>query len=433
MSMSGEDMSEELPFATLPSTPLGLAITGNYVFSVDGSGAWVTHYTFSTTGTMISSVDWNYRSYEYVWSEINQKIYFFRDDTSPNDLLWEEINSDGTTYPDLPAGGIGKKQDSPDHSSAGIKHPIHVKKDGSLVLLGSGVFRNATSLAKVEVSLANEITDAVFVQDKVVTIRDIADLAQIQEWTGSTMELGEVIQMPGIAHALLETSDNKLVAITIADDEIPSFYVLDASSLAIVSPSVLQTPSGLTAEVASSQIDLAWTDVSGELGYIIERNDGTNGWAEIARTGMSETSYQDGFVDPNIGEYGYRIIAIAGALQSAPSAEVLINFGVPLAPTNLDATVSSTNMVTLSWDPAADAEKYVIERKDMTNNGQTMFREIATITKSGGSYYYDDPAEESKLATSYEDYGLNPGKLSHQEGVFILSLVLTTTFLSYPI
>ena len=152
------------------------------MFAVDASGAWNTHYTFSPNGTMISSVDWNYRSEEYIWSDANQKMYFFRDDSSPNDILWEEINADGVTYPDLPLGGIGKKIDSPDHSSSGITHPIRVKPDGSVVLLGSGVFRDAISVERLGVSLSNDIVDAAFLEERVITVRNVAGLAKFQEW-----------------------------------------------------------------------------------------------------------------------------------------------------------------------------------------------------------------------------------------------------------
>jgi hypothetical protein len=52
----------ETPFANLPSAPMGLSTADAYVFAVDGSGAWGTHYTFDASGTLVDSVDWNYYS-----------------------------------------------------------------------------------------------------------------------------------------------------------------------------------------------------------------------------------------------------------------------------------------------------------------------------------------------------------------------------------
>ncbi|MCK4565636.1 MAG: hypothetical protein KAU94_13280, partial [Verrucomicrobia bacterium] len=93
----------ERPFATLPGTPYGLSTAGQYVFSVDPSGAWVSHYTFGPDSALIDSVDWNYSSGEFVWNDANQKMYFF----GSGYLMWEEINADGITYPSEPPGGIG--------------------------------------------------------------------------------------------------------------------------------------------------------------------------------------------------------------------------------------------------------------------------------------------------------------------------------------
>ncbi|RYD32571.1 MAG: hypothetical protein EOP85_21610, partial [Verrucomicrobiaceae bacterium] len=96
----------EQPFAVLPTPPLGLAVTGNYVLAADSSGAWCTHRTFTTAGTQVSSKEWNYYSKEYVWSDAAQKLFHFRDDTSPNDLLAEQINANGSTYEGLAPGAI---------------------------------------------------------------------------------------------------------------------------------------------------------------------------------------------------------------------------------------------------------------------------------------------------------------------------------------
>ena len=50
-----------------------------------------------------------------------------------------------------------------------------------------------------------------------------------------------------------------------------------------VSPPI--APTGLTAAAASGQINLAWSDVTGETGFKIERSpDGTNGWTQIGTT-----------------------------------------------------------------------------------------------------------------------------------------------------
>ena len=144
----------ETPFANLPLAPRGLSTAGAYCFAVDSAGGWMTHYSFDAGGSLVESVATNYYSTEYIWSDTNQKMYFFRDDTSPNDLLWEEINANGTAYPGKQPGGIRNKIDSPLHDSSGFTHPIRVAPDGSVVVLGSGVIHNAATLARLSTGLA---------------------------------------------------------------------------------------------------------------------------------------------------------------------------------------------------------------------------------------------------------------------------------------
>src|SRR5215208_221022 len=69
-------------------------------------------------------------------------------------------------------------------------------------------------------------------------------------------------------------------------------------------------PTGLTASAASSsQINLAWNDVSTETGYRIERSpNGSSSWAEIATLSGNQTSYSDLQVSAQT-TYFYRVRA----------------------------------------------------------------------------------------------------------------------------
>ncbi|MBA3285464.1 MAG: hypothetical protein H0U27_10465 [Nitrosopumilus sp.] len=163
----------EFPFANSPGKPLGITAVGNYLFVCDPTGAWVSHFIYDFDGNLISEKDWNYYSSEYIWSEENQKIYFLRDGTSPNNLHSEEIKSDGT---------IGVQNQTPYHGIEGIKHPIRVSHDGSTVILGSGLIFDALNLTLIG-SLPNSITDAVWIGDALYTLQSDEDKnSQIQKW-----------------------------------------------------------------------------------------------------------------------------------------------------------------------------------------------------------------------------------------------------------
>jgi hypothetical protein len=210
----------EKPFAVLATGPLGLSTAGQYLFAADGSGAWMAHYTFAPNGTQISYKDWNYYSTEYIWSAVNSRMYHFRDSTSPNDLLSEAIGVDGK---------LGATLDSPLHDSAGFQHPIRVSPDGKIVILGSGVVHDATTLARQPGGLPNSVSDISWMQGSVYTVRNLSGNSQFQQWTGSTFAPGAVAQVQGTPVGLFTIADSKLVGIYMPPNGIPAFRVMDGS------------------------------------------------------------------------------------------------------------------------------------------------------------------------------------------------------------
>ena len=82
----------EQAFAVVPQGVRGLASGGNFLVAQDDSGAWATHYVLAANGTVRSSAEWNYYSRAYAFNPAENRLYFFRDDSSPNDLHYEEID-----------------------------------------------------------------------------------------------------------------------------------------------------------------------------------------------------------------------------------------------------------------------------------------------------------------------------------------------------
>ncbi|WP_437652659.1 DNRLRE domain-containing protein [Sorangium sp. So ce1182] len=154
----------EAPFATLPAAPHGLATAGSIVMAADSSGPWETHYTFLPSGARVSAVDWNRYSREYAFSPATGRMYFFRDDSSPNDMHWESI--------DAASGAITGQGESPYHGDFSVAPPIRPSPDGSYVLLGSGNLYDGSTLTVVH-TLPASIRDAAWLSDgSLVTIRD---------------------------------------------------------------------------------------------------------------------------------------------------------------------------------------------------------------------------------------------------------------------
>ncbi|RYV04195.1 hypothetical protein SOPP22_00160 [Shewanella sp. OPT22] len=141
--VSTEDGSQpdEVEFARIAQEVEGLTSVGNFVLAQDSSGAWYTHYIFNEAGTLTDSDDWNRYSRYYDWNPSNNRVYFFRDRTSPNDLHYEQI--DQTT------GEITADAETPYHGDYRIQGPIKVSDDGEKVLIGSGEMFSADSLSWV--------------------------------------------------------------------------------------------------------------------------------------------------------------------------------------------------------------------------------------------------------------------------------------------
>ncbi|MCP3964246.1 MAG: hypothetical protein GY719_40975 [bacterium] len=163
----------ETPLLNSPQQPCGLSTAGPWIFLCDPSGAWVSHFTYSPAGLLVSQEEWNYFSHDYVWSAANSKMYHLRDNTSPNDVLWEDI--------DPLTGEIGDQMDSPEHSSTGMIHPIRVHPEGFIVMLGSGRYHEALSLDLLE-ELGTGYVDAQWFGSQLQTLHAAGANSELRTW-----------------------------------------------------------------------------------------------------------------------------------------------------------------------------------------------------------------------------------------------------------
>jgi hypothetical protein len=194
----------ETPVLNTPQQPCGLATAGPWIFLCDPSGAWVSHFTYSPAGDLVSQEEWNYFSQNYEWSAVNERMYHLRDGTSPNDVLWEII--------DPATGVIGAQQDSPLHDSTGMIHPIRVHPDGLIVLLGSGRYHNAITL-NLLAELGTPFVDAQWFGNRLVTLHPAAGASELRLWNDFLSAVVGVVPLPGEPLRLL-AHQGDLIAVT---------------------------------------------------------------------------------------------------------------------------------------------------------------------------------------------------------------------------
>ncbi|MFL6600879.1 MAG: binary toxin-like calcium binding domain-containing protein, partial [Steroidobacteraceae bacterium] len=121
--------------------------------------------------TVTDQKEWNYYSREYAWDPISSRVYFFRDNMSPDDLHYEVI--------DQATGKITSAGETPYHGSYIIQPPIRVPPNGEYVLLGSGDIYNQANLTWLG-SLGRAITDAQW-KDNLLVDLDTSDRVEIRD------------------------------------------------------------------------------------------------------------------------------------------------------------------------------------------------------------------------------------------------------------
>jgi fibronectin type 3 domain-containing protein len=128
-----------------------------------------------------------------------------------------------------------------------------------------------------------------------------------------------------------------------------------ASPAATPTPATLTVPTGLVAKVGDGTTTLTWLAATPATGYQVLRDGVLVG--SPAGTTFTDTGLTNG------RSYGYRVLAVNGAIPSAPSALVTATpiASAPVAPTALVATPGN-GQVALSWAPVVGATSYGVLR-----------------------------------------------------------------------
>jgi len=195
-----------------PQTPCGLASFDDKIFTCDPSGAWLSHFTYSSTGELISQEDWNYYSTEFKWNDVNRKMYHFRSSQSPSDLIWEDIDENGV---------IGQNMDSPYHGGSWYG-PLCVKPSGSYVVIGSGTLYDAFTLEEVNY-LSNVIKGCAWSKNQLFTLDNTTTTTDLQSWS-PVFEVQPEAQFTGEPIDLIGLSSGVLIVIY-SDNGIPQFAI----------------------------------------------------------------------------------------------------------------------------------------------------------------------------------------------------------------
>ena len=153
-------------------------------------------------------------------------------------------------------------------------------------------------------------------------------------------------------------------------------------------------PTALTATATTSAvIALAWTDnATDETGFLVERapdNAGVAGtYVQIAALAVNVKTYSNTGLTPST-KYWYRVRASGAVASSGYTNEATATTlsGIPVAPTALTATASSTTVIALAWtDNSTDETGFLVERAPDNAGVAGTYAQIATVATNIKAY-----------------------------------------------
>jgi hypothetical protein len=215
ISLAGDP--RETPFAVLATRVGGLASVGNYLLAQDDSGAWASHYIFDSTAKLTDNKEWNYFSRSYAWNPSQSRVYFFSDDSSPNDLMYETI--------DQATGKIVGNGDSPYHGGYPIKGPIRVSGGGGRIVIGSGNIYSTSDLTIVK-ALGASFVDAQWLDDgSLVVIESIGTGSTKVTLYNASLAMVKNQVFPGAPQALVKTGGSIFAVTGVGGKPMINFFV----------------------------------------------------------------------------------------------------------------------------------------------------------------------------------------------------------------
>ncbi len=390
----------EQPVHTAGQIVWGLQMLDQYLLVSDYAGTTTTNKILSPNGALLSRQN-RYQSSEFPWSSVTRRFYQFRDNISPNDLLFTEVSQ---------AGIITASGDSPYNSEVVAKYPIRVSPDGTRIILGSGQIFTGTSLSQVG-TLAVTPVDMAWSGNLLHTIRAVSGNTQVESWSQTTFQLERGASFSGTPVRLFALPGDYLVLVTL-NGGIPTYSILRPNDLSQtnyqpqVAPAFAAQPTDLAIPIGgNASFTINATGAPSPTLQWQHRLNGSGVWSDLNNAGVYA-----GVTTPTLSINGatlamsgdqFRCVA-TNALGSATSNAATLTVTVPLptisaqptgqavaigSPINLSVTASSPVAFTYQWRKngtnigGATSSTYAIASAQLTDAADY----TVVVTNSAGS------------------------------------------------
>ena len=207
----------------------------------------------------------------------------------------------------------------------------------------------------------------------------------------------------------------------------------------------LAAPQGLAAAdgASTANVALSWGAVNGAKNYLIARNTDTNEPPFVIKEGQTGVAFNDTTATNGV-LYWYRVAAVATGVCTSEWSAVDSGYRMLAAPLNVRASDgTSFEDISLTWNPAAGAESYLVYRGDSQTTIDTLAPyAVVSGTETNfvddavepGPYYWYQVAAASAVCTgavSVADSGYRcmeaPGGFSATDGAYTNQIDLAWT------
>ncbi|MEY2687552.1 MAG: hypothetical protein RL375_1750 [Pseudomonadota bacterium] len=144
------------------------------------------------------------------------------------------------------------------------------------------------------------------------------------------------------------------------------------------------TPTTLTAapQATAGTINLTWTNVAGESGYLLEQSlDGGTNWTTVATTAVNVVTRSVTGLPTNVASYQFRVTALSSLGASAQAAPRLLTVPGLVAPATFTIVRGGNNNV--AWTDSSGVEStYVLQRCTTNCTTTGTWTNVATFTST---------------------------------------------------
>jgi fibronectin type 3 domain-containing protein len=151
-----------------------------------------------------------------------------------------------------------------------------------------------------------------------------------------------------------------------------------------------------TAVISATKIIVTWQPAAAAESYKVYRAIGQDdGYALMTPEPITVTSYSDEVVSSG-NDYYYRITSLNKLGEGEKSVYAVSSVHAPGPPESVTAAIISATKITVTWQPAADAESYKVYRSSAPDSGYTAITSAPITATSysdetvslGNDYYY---------------------------------------------